>query len=120
LRNILGAARRGPFEEHVLDKMRDAALRLRLVTRAPGKPDTNADRPYVRHPFSKKSETIRKHVADDQWLRHGCVGVEVSVRQHLATLCRKLLTDRELEELAHDNTRVNCAARKLSRISSDC
>jgi hypothetical protein len=30
------------------------------------------------------------------------------------------LTDRELEEHAHDNTRVNCAARKLSRLSTAC
>src|SRR5262245_8940752 len=99
--------------------MGDPTLRLRLVPRTARKPDANADRPHVRHPLGKKPKAIRKHVADDEWLCHGCVGVEVSVYQRLRP-CRKSLTDRELEEHTHDNTRVNCAARKLGHFSSGC
>src|SRR5215475_7761560 len=99
--------------------MGDAALCLWLMTRTARKPNPDADRPHVRHPLGKKPEAIGKHVADDEWLCHDCVGVEVSVDQRLAS-CRKSLTDRELEEHMYDNTRVNCAARKLGRLSTGC
>src|ERR1051325_3578560 len=74
LRDVLGAARVGALEEHVLDEVRNTALLLRFVARSACEPHTDADRPHVRHPLGKKPETIRKHVADDEWLRHKCVG----------------------------------------------
>src|SRR6185295_19813166 len=86
--------------------MGDAALFLRFVARSTCEPHADAHRSNVRHPLGKKPETVRKHVADDEWLRHECVweSAEVSARQQPVAICRKPLTDRELEEQAYDNT----------------
>src|SRR4029453_17762779 len=62
-----------------------------------------------RRPFGSTSRTMC-----------GCVTIAWESRSASASAlrpCRKSLTDRELEEHAHHNTRVNCAARKLSRVS---
>src|SRR3954466_6088028 len=74
LGNVFGAPGPGPLEEHVLDEMRDAALLLRLVPRSAGEPHADADGAHMRHSLGEKTETVRKHVADDEWLRHECVG----------------------------------------------
>jgi hypothetical protein len=70
LRDVLGGARVGPLEQHVLDEVRDAALLLRLVARAARQPDADADRADMRHPLRQETETIGKHVANDGGLRH--------------------------------------------------
>ena len=107
LRDVLGAAGGRPLEEHVLDKVGDAALLLRLVARAAREPDADADGAHVRHPLRKETETIREHVADDRWLRHGMRFRETAaagplpVTMRRLSFGRKLLTDRELEEQRH-------------------
>ena len=112
LRDVFGAAGRRSLEEHVLDKMRDAALLVRLVPRPACEPHADTDGPHMRHPFGKQPETVRKHVTDDEWLRHECFGSQRRGQRPPAipAMCRKSLTDRELEEQLHDITRTNCAA----------
>ena len=118
LRDVLGAPGRRALEEHVLDEVRDAALLLRLVARAAREPDADADGPHMRHPLGKQPETVRKHVTDDGWLRHGCFGIQRRGPRPPAipAICRKSLTDRELEERSHDITRTNCAAIRRARL----
>ena len=68
LRNVFGTARRRALEEHVLDEMRDPALRFRLVTRPARQPDADTDGTDVRHPLGQNAEPIRQNVADDSGL----------------------------------------------------
>jgi hypothetical protein len=65
LGDVLRAAGGGALEEHVLDKMRDAALFLRLMTRPTGEPDADAHRPHVRHPLRQDAEPVGQDVAND-------------------------------------------------------
>ena len=69
LRDVLGGARRGALEEHVLDEVRDAAALGGFVARAARQPDADADRADLRHPLGEKPKTVVEHVSDD-----GCVG----------------------------------------------
>jgi hypothetical protein len=80
LSDVFGAARRGALEQHVLDKMGDAALFERFVTRPAREPHTDAHRSDVRHPLGQEAETVGKHVANDRCLSHGCYRDRVVAR----------------------------------------
>ena len=65
LRDVFGAARVGALEEHVLDEVRDAALRLRFVPRAARQPDADAHRADVRHRLGDETKTRVQNLACD-------------------------------------------------------
>ena len=65
LRDVLGRARVGALEEHVLDEVRDAALRVGLVPRAAHQPDADRHRPDVRHRLGDETKTGIEDLADD-------------------------------------------------------
>ena len=58
LRDVLGGALLGAFEEHVLDEMRDAAALVALVPRAPHQPDTDRHRTHMRHRLGDETEPV--------------------------------------------------------------
>jgi hypothetical protein len=70
LGDILGTSARGAFEEHVLDEMRDAALLLRLVSRAACEPHPDAHGSHVRHSLGEEPKSVGQHVTNDHWLSH--------------------------------------------------
>ena len=65
LRDVLGRARGRALEQHVLDKMSDAALLVRLVPRTARQPHTEADRPHVAHRFSDETNPVVECVANN-------------------------------------------------------
>ena len=65
LRDVFGRPGVGAFEEHVLDEMRDAALRVRLVPRPARQPHADRHRADLRHRLGDEPETIVEHLADD-------------------------------------------------------
>ena len=65
LRDVLGAPRLGSLEQHVLDEVRHAALRLRLVPGPARQPDADADRADVGHRLGEQANPVAKHLADD-------------------------------------------------------
>jgi hypothetical protein len=75
LRDVFRATSRRTLEQHVLDEVRDAALRLRLVAGTARKPHPDADRSHVRHLLCEKPEAVGEHVADNDGLCHGCAGI---------------------------------------------
>ena len=64
LRDVLGAARRGALEEHVLHKVRDAAVLLGFVPRATRQPHPDRDRPHVVHLLGDETDPVREDLAD--------------------------------------------------------
>ncbi len=65
LRNVLSRPAAGALEEHVLDKVGDAAVLKRLVSRASGQPDTDTNRPHVIHRLGDETDTVVEDLADD-------------------------------------------------------
>ena len=76
LRDVLGRARSGALEQHVLDEMSDAALFVRLVARAARQPDAEADRPHVAHRFSDETYPVVECVANNHGLMTNAAGDE--------------------------------------------
>ena len=66
LRDVFRRPRRRPLEEHVLDKMRDAAALGRFVARAARQPDADADRAHLRHPLREETKAVIEDVANDR------------------------------------------------------
>ena len=66
LRDVLGAARLGALEEHVLDKVRDAAALGGLVAGPARQPDADADRADLRHPLGEDAEAVVENVSNDR------------------------------------------------------
>ena len=58
LRNIFGRSCGRALEQHVLDKMSDAAVFVALVPRAARQPHTQADRAHVAHRFSDETNPV--------------------------------------------------------------
>src|SRR5690606_21895277 len=58
LGDVLGAALIGALEEHVLDEMRDAALRGGFVARTARQPHADRHRSHLRHPFGDETEPV--------------------------------------------------------------
>ena len=69
LGDVLGRARAGPLEQHVLDEMGDAAAVDRLVPGPARQPDAEAHRPDVRHRLGDEAETGIQDLACD----HACL-----------------------------------------------
>ena len=69
LRDVLGGARVGAFEEHVLDEMGDAAERIGLVTRPARQPHADRHRPNLRHRLGDEAQAGVQHLADHHRLR---------------------------------------------------
>ena len=69
LGDVLGGARAGALEEHVLDEMGDAAAVDGLVPRPARQPDAEADGPDVRHRLGDEAETGIQDLACD----HACL-----------------------------------------------
>src|SRR5207247_10388472 len=65
LRDVFRGARVGALEQHVLDKMRDAAVFFRFVTRPAREPHAQADRAYVAHRFSHETNPVVECVANN-------------------------------------------------------
>ena len=64
-----GAASRA-LEQHVLDEVRDARMRLGLVPRATSQPDADADGTHVRHSLGDETDTVGEYVAANTGLGH--------------------------------------------------
>ena len=67
LRDVLGRPRRRALEQHVLDKMGDAAALGRFMPRPARQPDADADRAHLRHLLGEKTEAVIENVSDDGW-----------------------------------------------------
>ena len=65
LRDVLGRARCGPFEQHVLDEMRDASALVVFMPGAACQPDAETDGPHVRHRLGEQAEAVRENLAND-------------------------------------------------------
>ena len=56
---------RRALEEHVLDKVRDAAVLAGLVARTARQPHADRDRPHVVHLLGDETDPVREDLADD-------------------------------------------------------
>ena len=63
---VLGCPRGGALEQHVLDKMRDAALFRCFMPGAAGQPDADTDRPHLSHPLGQDPKAVIENVSDDR------------------------------------------------------
>ena len=64
LRDVFGRPRIGALEEHVLDEMRDAGLRIGLVARPARQPHADGDGPHVRHRLGDEPKAGIENLAD--------------------------------------------------------
>src|SRR5207245_10047746 len=73
LRDVFSRSRRRALEEHVLDKVRDAAALGGFVPRPARQPYTNADGTDLCPPLGENAEAVAYLVSDDRgslhWLR---------------------------------------------------
>ena len=65
LRDVFGRSGVGALEEHVLDEVRDAGLRVGLVARPARQPHADRHRPHVRHRLGDETKTGIEHLADN-------------------------------------------------------
>src|SRR5439155_21855678 len=66
LRDAFGRARACPLEEHVLDKVRDAALLGGFMARASCEPDADADGAHLSHALGQDAKAVVENVSDDR------------------------------------------------------
>ena len=64
LRDDLGRPAGGALEEHVLDKVGDAAFRIGFVARPASQPDADRGRPDVRHRLGQEPQARRQRLSD--------------------------------------------------------
>jgi hypothetical protein len=69
LGDIFGRAGIGPLEQHVLDKVRDAAALIAFVPRPAHQPHPDGDRTHVGHGFRDQAQTVVENVANNHALR---------------------------------------------------
>src|SRR3954466_13945083 len=84
LGDVLGAAVVGAFEEHVLDKVRDAAALARSMPRTAHQPAANRHRPHMRHRFGDQAKPIvenvtKGHAMNFRRVIHGVYGLRSSL-----------------------------------------
>jgi hypothetical protein len=65
LGDVLGAAVVGAFEEHMLDKVRNAAALVAFMPRTAHQPHANRHRPHMRHRFGDQAKPIVENVTND-------------------------------------------------------
>ncbi len=94
--DVFGTARRRALEQHVLDKVRDAALSIGLVARSARQPHTQAHRSHLPHRLGKETKTVVQSLAHN----HGVTGLAPRTGSPLANAsrCSDVESDQTVEK----------------------
>ena len=96
--NVFGRARTGPFEQHVLDKMRDPVALPGFPARARSDPHSHRNRAHVRHRLGDDAHSVGQHGSFNVTQRsmggtHDFGGTNVGLPDSFVTLFTKALGD---------------------------